>query len=133
MTMTSSAPRRVTVIGAGFGALSVVRELRRRDASLDITLIAPRAELHYLPGIIWIPSGLRTREQLVLPLANFFRRMQVKHVAGEVTGLRRAGVRPYTSPFSFAKPCVFVKQSPPPFLCRSTTSVWTRTGRSSSS
>nr|MDP2190878.1 FAD-dependent oxidoreductase [Rhodoferax sp.] len=88
MTMTSSAPRRVTVIGAGFGALSVVRELRRRDASLDITLIAPRAELHYLPGIIWIPSGLRTREQLVLPLANFFRRMRIKHVTGEVSGLR---------------------------------------------
>lgn len=81
----------VTVIGAGFGALSAVRELRRRDAGIDITLIAPRAELHYLPGIIWIPSGLRTREQLVLPLANFFRRMRIKHVAGEVTGLREGG------------------------------------------
>jgi sulfide:quinone oxidoreductase len=91
MTKTASGPRSVTVIGAGFGALSVVRELRRRDASLDITLIAPRAELHYLPGIIWIPSGLRTREQLVVPLDNFFRRMRVKHVAGEVTGLRAGG------------------------------------------
>src|SRR5450830_840781 len=91
MTITASGPRSVTVIGAGFGALSVVRELRRRDASLDITLIAPRAELHYLPGIIWIPSGLRTREQLVVPLDNFFRRMRVKHVAGEVTGLRAGG------------------------------------------
>ncbi len=88
MKMTPCAPRCVTVIGAGFGALSVVRELRRRDASVDITLIAPRAELHYLPGIIWIPSGLRTREQLVLPLDNFLRRMRIKHVAGEVTGLR---------------------------------------------
>lgn len=91
--MTVAPPRSfsVTVIGAGFGALSVVRELRRHDASLDITLIAPRAELHYLPGIIWIPSGLRTREQLVLPLENFFRRLRVKYVAGEVTGLRDGG------------------------------------------
>ena len=91
MPMNPPVPRRVTVMGAGFGALSSVRELRRRDASVEITLIAPRAELHYLPGIIWIPSGLRTREQLVLPLANFFRRMRVKHVAGEVTGLRDGG------------------------------------------
>jgi sulfide:quinone oxidoreductase len=91
MTTTSSIPHSVTVIGAGFGALSVVRELRQRDAHIDITLIAPRAELHYLPGIIWIPSGLRTREQLVVPLDNFFRRMRVKHVAGEVTGLREGG------------------------------------------
>ena len=63
---------RITIIGAGFGALSSVREIRQRDPHAEITLIAPRAELHYLPGIIWIPSGLRTREQLIVPLANFF-------------------------------------------------------------
>ena len=34
-----------------------------------------------------------------------------------LTFQHRAGVRPYTSTFVFAKPCVFVKQSPPPFLC----------------
>ncbi|MBT9506367.1 FAD-dependent oxidoreductase [Rhodoferax sp.] len=91
MKTTVSSPARVTVIGAGFGALSTVRELRKRDAAVDITVISPRAELHYLPGIIWIPSGLRTREQLVVPLANFFRRMGVKHVSGEVAGLRDGG------------------------------------------
>ena len=91
MAMSDATPPCVTVIGAGFGALAVVRELRQRDASMDITLISPRSELHYLPGIIWIPSGLRTREQLVVPLDNFFRRMRVKHVAGEVTGLRAGG------------------------------------------
>ena len=34
-----------------------------------------------------------------------------------LTFRHRAGVRPYTSSFNFAKPCVFVKQSPGPFLC----------------
>jgi len=86
-----SSPQRITVIGAGFGALSSVREIRQRDPSVEITLVSPRAELHYLPGIIWIPSGLRTREQLVVPLANFFARMKVTHVAAEVTGLRDGG------------------------------------------
>ena len=57
-------PAHITVLGAGFGALSTVRELRRRDAGARITLVAPRAELHYLPGIIWIPSGLRSRADL---------------------------------------------------------------------
>jgi sulfide:quinone oxidoreductase len=82
---------RITIIGAGFGALSSVREIRQRNANADITVIAPRAELHYLPGIIWIPAGLRTREQLIVPLDNFFRRMKVRHVAAEVTGLREGG------------------------------------------
>jgi sulfide:quinone oxidoreductase len=86
-----SSPKRITVIGAGFGALSSVREIRQRDPSVEITLVSPRAELHYLPGIIWIPSGLRTRDQLVVPLANFFARMKVLHVAAEVTGLRNGG------------------------------------------
>lgn len=81
----------ITVIGAGFGALSTVREIRQRDPDTHITLVAPRAELHYLPGIIWIPSGLRTREQLVVPLSNFFSRMKVNHIAAEVTGLQDGG------------------------------------------
>ncbi|MFZ1365628.1 NAD(P)/FAD-dependent oxidoreductase [Brachymonas denitrificans] len=77
----------ITVLGAGFGALSSVRVLRKRGFKGRITVVAPRAELHYLPGTIWIPAGLRTREQLIVPLENFFRRMQVEHVAAQVTGL----------------------------------------------
>ena len=38
-----------------------------------------------------------------------------------LTFQHRAGVRPYTSPYGFAEPCVFDKQSPPPGLCHPTT------------
>jgi sulfide:quinone oxidoreductase len=89
--------RRITVLGAGFGALSTVRELRRRDAGVEITLVAPRAQLHYLPGIIWIPSGLRSRADLVVPLDNFLRRMNVRFHAAEVTGLGDGGRLVHTS------------------------------------
>jgi hypothetical protein len=34
-----------------------------------------------------------------------------------LTFQHRAGVRPYTSSFDFAEPCVFAKQSPGPFHC----------------
>ncbi len=77
----------ITVIGAGFGGLSTIRELRKRDKNVRITLVAPRAELHYLPGIIWIPSGLRTRDQLIVPLEGFLARNDVRFHAAEVTGL----------------------------------------------
>lgn len=86
-----SSPARVAILGAGFGGLSTIRALRRRDAQIEITLVAPRAELHYLPGIIWIPSGLRRRDDLVVPLDNFLRRMRVNFHAAEVTGLRDGG------------------------------------------
>ena len=79
------------MIGAGFAGLSAVRQLRKLSKDIEITLIAPRDELHYLPGIIWIPSGLRRREDLVVPLGNFFRRMKVKFHCGSVTGLNTDG------------------------------------------
>ena len=85
------AGQRITILGSGFGSLSAVRELRARGCKDAITLISPRSELHYLPGTIWIPSGLRTREQLVVPLAPFFQRMDVRHVLAEVTGLSPDG------------------------------------------
>ena len=94
---SSSPPAAVTVLGAGFGALSTVRELRRRDPGVRITLVAPRAELHYLPGIIWIPSGLRSRADLVVPLDNFLRRMDVHFHAAEVTGLADGGRTVHTT------------------------------------
>lgn len=96
MTTNKNASR-VTVLGAGFAGLSTIRELRKRDPSVQITLVAPRPELHYLPGIIWIPSGLRRREDLVIPLDNFLRRNNASFVAAEVTGLADGGRTVHTT------------------------------------
>ncbi len=82
---------RITVIGAGFGALTAIRKLRAADASLQIDVIAPKPEFVYFPGTIWIPTGLREPEDLVVPLHNFFRRMKVTFHKAEVTGLKNAG------------------------------------------
>jgi sulfide:quinone oxidoreductase len=83
--------KRISIIGSGFGGLSAIRELRKRDATAQLTLIAPRAELHDLPGIIWIPSGLRKREDLTVPLERFLQRLRVRFFAAEATGLSADG------------------------------------------
>ena len=83
--------KKITVIGAGFAGLSAVRQLRKLDKSAEITLIAPRAELHYLPSLIWVPSGLRKREDIIIPLDNFFKRMNVKFHQASVTALSDGG------------------------------------------
>lgn len=51
--------KKISIIGSGFAALTAARRLRRLDARADVTLIAPRAELIYLPSLIWLPSGKR--------------------------------------------------------------------------
>lgn len=88
--------KKITVIGAGFAGLKAIKQLRQLDKDVEITLISPRAELHYLPGIIWIPNGLRTREDLTVPLANFLQRERVRLHQANVTGVSADGRTVYT-------------------------------------
>jgi len=83
--------KKVTIIGAGFAALTAVKNLRKGDASLQITLIAPEAVFNFLPGTIWIPSGLRKPDDLRISLHNYFKRMNVTHIASKAIGLKENG------------------------------------------
>lgn len=82
---------RITVVGAGFAGLTALRTLRKRSREVELTLIAPKAELHYLPGTIWIPSGKRHAEDLVVPLDNFLRRHRIRFQQAHATGLSADG------------------------------------------
>jgi sulfide:quinone oxidoreductase len=81
----------ITIIGAGFAGLTAVKQIRKRDKNCSITLISPRAELQYLPSLIWVPSGLRKRDDIIIPLHKFFKRMHVDYHQASVTGLRDGG------------------------------------------
>ncbi len=83
--------KRIAIIGTGFAALSAARRLRQLDRQAEITVIGPRPELIFLPSLIWLPSGLRKAEDLRIPLDNFFRRNDIRFVAGEATGLEQGG------------------------------------------
>jgi sulfide:quinone oxidoreductase len=81
----------IVILGAGFGALTAVRELRRRAPDVRISLVAPKAEFVYLPSLIWVPTGLRQGKDLVLPLDTFLKDHAVEFVTGRVTGLENGG------------------------------------------
>ncbi len=81
----------IIILGSGFGALTTVRELRKRHVDARITLISPKDELHYLPSSIWIPAKLRKAEGLKIPLRPFFAEQRVDFVEASVTGLRDKG------------------------------------------
>ena len=82
---------RITVVGAGFAGLTALRTLRQQAPDAVLTLVAPRAELHYLPGTIWIPSGLRSRADLVVPLDDFLRRERISFHRGRASGVSAYG------------------------------------------
>ncbi|MGC1954763.1 MAG: FAD-dependent oxidoreductase [Gammaproteobacteria bacterium] len=83
--------KRVTIIGAGFAALTAIRTLRAKDKAIHLTVIAPKPEFLFYPSLIWIPSGLRSNDDVVVPLEGFFQRMRVNFHAGEALGLEDRG------------------------------------------
>jgi len=83
--------KKITILGSGFAALTAVRKLRKLDKSCDITLISAKDEFIYLPSLIWIPSGRRKAEDLIVPLANFFKKYKINFHAAHVTGLSNNG------------------------------------------
>lgn len=89
--------QQLSVIGSGFAAITALRELRARNSQAQITLITPRAEFVFLPSLIWIPSGQRRPEDLVVPLDNFLRRLRIDLHAAEATGLKDGGRTVLTS------------------------------------
>lgn len=81
----------IVIIGCGFAALTAVRELRRRERSVRITLVAPKAELMYYPSLIWVPAGLRRGADLHIDVSGFLAEHRVAFHAGRVTGLQDSG------------------------------------------
>ncbi|WP_138120646.1 NAD(P)/FAD-dependent oxidoreductase [Bathymodiolus heckerae thiotrophic gill symbiont] len=83
--------KKITIIGSGFAGLTAVRTIRKKDKEVEIMLISPKAELVYMPSLIWVPSGAASKKDIVIPLDNFFKRMNVVHIVSEVTGLENKG------------------------------------------
>ncbi len=78
---------KIVIIGSGFGGLTAIKTLRKMGCQDAITLISPRPALFYFSSLIWVPAGLRTEEDLTIPLDTFFKRHNVDYHQGTVTGL----------------------------------------------
>jgi len=83
--------KKVTIVGSGFGALTAVRTIRAANASIEITLVSPKPEMLYFPSLIWIPSGLRQPKDIIVPLANFFKRLNVNYHQGSAESIENGG------------------------------------------
>jgi sulfide:quinone oxidoreductase len=82
---------RITIVGSGFGGLTAVRALRQSGIKAELTLVSPKPEFVYYPGLIWVPCGLRLGDDLRIDLRGFLDRQGVTHVAAEATGLSSDG------------------------------------------
>ncbi|MEJ2361296.1 MAG: FAD-dependent oxidoreductase [Gammaproteobacteria bacterium] len=92
----NTSSQHISIIGAGFAALTAARAMRQQLPAAEITLIAPAPEFVYYPSLIWVPTGLRSGDDLRFDLAPFLRRHQLSFHAGRATGLADGGRRVLT-------------------------------------
>ena len=86
-----TTPVKITVAGAGFAALTGLKELRKKLPDAELTLVAPRPEFIYLPSLIWVPYGLRKSEDLRFDIQPLLKDLKVNFVPGSVTGVSDDG------------------------------------------
>ena len=102
----------------------------RVNGIFTVTTISPRSWLRQRPDRYTIRAGrnlpdkeFRYLRTVIVTAAVYWgfnsalRTILLQYLRPLLTFQHRAGVRPYSSSFDFAKPCVFGKQSPGPFLC----------------
>lgn len=81
----------ISILGAGFAALTAARQLRKRLPDAKITLVAPKPEFQYYPSLIWVPTGLRHRKDILVPLDRFFKRHNIQYKQASVSGVSADG------------------------------------------
>ena len=89
--MSASNTQKITVAGAGFAAITGVRQLRKLLPDAALTLVSPKPEFLYRPSLIWLPYGIRSANDLVYDIRPLLEDLDVEYVQAAATGISPDG------------------------------------------
>ncbi len=79
--MLSSNSQRVVVLGSSFAGLTAALELRKHlDDGHEVVVLDPRDHFTFIPSLIWLPFGLRDRDDVTFPLAPLFAKKGIEFI-----------------------------------------------------
>lgn len=77
---------RIIVLGASFAGLTAALELKRRLGDRhDVVVISKSADFIFLPSLIWVPFGLRNRDEISFPVRPVLEAQGISVHEAEVT------------------------------------------------
>jgi NADH dehydrogenase FAD-containing subunit len=85
-----SGPGELVIVGGGFCGAAVARKLDA-DPRLRVTLVDPRDQWEYTPGIVKVPFRPATRHRLTVPFGRFLNRTRV--LRGQATRVEPGAVQ----------------------------------------
>lgn len=69
---------KVIVVGAGLGGVSVAFELKEKlGKDAEISVIGEGSEFNFVPSNPWVALGTRKREDVVMPIGDFFAKRDI--------------------------------------------------------
>lgn len=76
--------KRIVVLGGSFAGMTAAIELKNKLADeVDVTVVSKAADFLFMPSMIWVPFGLRTRADIMFPLQPVFEKKGVHFVHDE--------------------------------------------------
>lgn len=93
-----SHPKRILILGASFAGYTAALELRQRlGQEHTIRVVAQTDEFLFMPSLIWVPFGLRKREDITFSVAPLFEKKGVEFSKAKVTSIDLAARRVETT------------------------------------
>jgi len=80
--MSSSAPaQRAVVLGSSFAGMTAALDLRKQlDDRHEVVVLDPRDHFTFIPSLIWLPFGIRDKDDITFPLAPLYERKEIRFV-----------------------------------------------------
>lgn len=80
--------RRIVIVGSNFAGFTAALKLRESlPAEHEIVVLSKNPDFVFMPSLIWLPFGLRKREDLSFPLAPIYEKHKVVFKPVTVTAL----------------------------------------------
>jgi sulfide:quinone oxidoreductase len=80
--------KRVVVVGSSFAGLTAAVELKKKlKNKADVVVVSKTDSFVFMPSLIWVPFGLRNREDVSFPVRPVFEKFGIDFRKETVTGL----------------------------------------------
>lgn len=84
--------KKIVVVGGNFAGMTAALSLKNKlEDSVEVAVVSKMADFLFMPSMIWLPFGLRSRADITFPLQPVYEKRGVRFVHDEATRLDLVG------------------------------------------
>ncbi len=79
--------KKIVVLGSSFAGFTAAIELKKKAPEHDVVVVSKSREFLFMPSLIWVPFGLRKREDISFDVAPIFEKKGIAFVEAAATAI----------------------------------------------